>query len=236
MKYSFTKEQIQAAADQSSSKTEMMRVLKIRQSGGGYQSLLNWCKKYDIIPPDGLAIGRANVDGHKFVAMSNEDWFVDGVQRQSGVTIKRLVALGVPYICSTCGQPPEWNGLPLRLQIDHINGDRWDNRIENVRVICPNCHTQTETYANNGTRKSRYYCECGTEIWKLSTYCKKCATQKTPSRREGVIDWPPVAEVVEKVRLTNFTQYAIVLGVSDNAIRKYLQRSGIDPKSLRPVA
>lgn len=47
--------------------------------------------------------------------------------------------------CSDCGQKPLWNGKPLMLELDHINGIYNDNRIENLRILCPNCHSQTPT-------------------------------------------------------------------------------------------
>lgn len=52
-------------------------------------------------------------------------------------------------LCSECGQVPIWNGKPLRLHLDHINGNNLDCREENLRWLCPNCHTQTETYCRN---------------------------------------------------------------------------------------
>ena len=58
--------------------------------------------------------------------------------------------------CSVCGLLPEWNGKKLTLQLDHINGEATDWRIENLRMICPNCHTQTDTFCGenigNGKR------------------------------------------------------------------------------------
>lgn len=52
----------------------------------------------------------------------------------------------VPYECRECGIS-EWNGKPLTLQLDHIDGDRTNNALDNLRLLCPNCHSQTETWA-----------------------------------------------------------------------------------------
>lgn len=60
---------------------------------------------------------------------------------------KRLLdARYLENICVECGLGSEWNNKPLTLQLDHVNGDSRDNRIENLRILCPNCHTQTPTY------------------------------------------------------------------------------------------
>ena len=52
----------------------------------------------------------------------------------------------IPYVCSSCSHKGDWNGCPLVLQLDHINGKNKDNRISNLRWLCPNCHSQTATW------------------------------------------------------------------------------------------
>jgi 5-methylcytosine-specific restriction endonuclease McrA len=76
-------------------------------------------------------------------------------RRQSRATLKRaLLREGLKqYECEHCGIS-DWLGLPLSLALHHINGDGQDNRLENLGLLCPNCHSQTENFAGRNVARN----------------------------------------------------------------------------------
>lgn len=84
-----------------------------------------------------------------------ENKLVKGTKAIHSRSIKNYIVNNkiVENKCTICSLEPIWNGKPLTLQLDHINGDHYDNRIENLRLICPNCHTQTDTFTGRNLRE-----------------------------------------------------------------------------------
>ena len=66
-----------------------------------------------------------------------------------------LIESGRPNECSCCGLSSIWNNKPLTLHVDHINGDRKNNDFSNLRFLCPNCHSQTDTYCGRNIKGNK---------------------------------------------------------------------------------
>jgi hypothetical protein len=122
--------------------------------------------------------------------------------------------------CNICEQEPNWNGKPLTLQLDHINGDNKDNRLENLRLVCPNCHSQTETFSLGLRKPVENICtNCGCVHPTTSALCKSCFLSQPKKTK---IKWPTTQELKKLLESKSFLQVGRELGVSDNAIRKRL--------------
>ena len=125
--------------------------------------------------------------------------------------------------CEKCGVSSIWQGEPLVLHLDHINGVNTDNRLENLRLLCPNCHSQTPTFAGRNKKKTDFVgnkCpHCQKTITLNASTCKKCFNS-LPKKKK--IIWPSDIDLLEEIKLTNRTTVAKRLGVSEAAIRKHL--------------
>ena len=137
------------------------------------------------------------------------------------------------YVCSICGLEPVWQGKELTLILDHINGTNNDDRLENLRWVCPNCNQQLETTGFKIMRskklEKKYYCiDCGIEISRRSVRCAKCdqkhrikATNDLPISRD---------ELKQLIRNTSFVEIGNKYGVTDNAIRKWCDKFNLPRK------
>jgi hypothetical protein len=143
----------------------------------------------------------------------------------------RLISEGLKeYKCNICTLQNMWNNKPLSLQLDHINGINNDNRIENLRFLCPNCHSQTDTFSGRRQKKITKCIDCNKVINKKSTRCVRCANNlKNQIQRKFQVS---KEELVNLIKQYPMTKVGEILGVSDNAVRKRCRLLDVDYKAI----
>lgn len=153
----------------------------------------------------------------------------DSTYGNSTTLKKRLVDEGLlKNECAMCGCEAVWNGKPLSLQLDHINGNHTDNRLENLRLLCPNCHSQTETFTGKNKKtltyapKSRLCACCGAPVTQKAKLCRECANASM--RRT---ERPTKGELEKLLGTASYVTIGKQFGVSDNTVRKWCKQCGI---------
>jgi predicted RNA-binding Zn-ribbon protein involved in translation (DUF1610 family) len=148
----YTKEILTRAAVRSKSIAGVMRTLGIKKWAGGTHAHIK--RRLEHFEVDTSHFTGMSYDREEFPPPNKLEPKEILVLRKEGFRQKRrlleraLFEVGTPYKCSCCGQAPEWQGKPLTLPVDHTNVNFLDDRKENLRFLCPNCHTQTETFSS----------------------------------------------------------------------------------------
>ncbi|MEU1435744.1 HNH endonuclease [Streptomyces sp. NPDC005786] len=151
MRVRHTEEKLRGLVVRSTSVTEVVRRLGINPVGGNHAHIsrriaaLGIDTTHFVRTPPRRPKGAL---GNRLVLGSPTDGRIPGERLR-----RELMRNEVEDACAECGNKGEWLDQPLRLEVDHINGDWWDNRQENLRILCPNCHAASDTY--RGRKRGR---------------------------------------------------------------------------------
>lgn len=229
----FSKEFVEEAIKDCQSIADFCRKVGWVPMGNNYKTFHKYVYEYglDISHFTGQ---KVNLDGKltkQLIKKSDEYLTEKSFKITSNKLLKKLLCEGKKgYKCECCGNS-EWNGSQIPLELHHINGVHNDNRIENLMVLCPNCHAQTENYRGRNANLNRkiYHCEkCGKELnEKTKTgLCAKCYRDYERSKSKR-----PSKETLEQLyKEKSLTKIGLIYGVSDKTIKKWIIQYGIKNK------
>ena len=236
MKHKHTYKQLSEAVAKSVTWAGVCRILDIPPATGSQTHLTRRAK--------GLGIDASHFTGNrwrkgkKFPDESRpiQEYLVKDSTIKSSTLRGRLIEEGIKERrCELCGLI-EWNGEPTPLELDHKNSDHWDNTLDNLQILCPNCHAQVTAKRRGAliadlgfvevkaadSNPAKICIDCGKEISHKATKCKSCVMRDRGTR----IVWPSDEELQDKLKMVSYVSLARDLGVSDNAIRKHLKICG----------
>lgn len=239
MSRKYTKEILESAVNKSITWKEVCEKLGIKKIMSGSQThIKNIAIKFgiDYSHFPGQAHGKSR-SGKPL-----ENYLKKGSNIKSNTLKAKLVKEKLKDdVCEICGLK-DWLGSPISLELDHIDSDHSNNELSNLQILCPNCHAQ-KTKKDITARKKpktkriekKYPCtSCDGLMSRGASNCKKCTkiklkvtkdkNNKLTLYRKTKINWPSPEQVLIMVRNTSFYRVGKLLGVSDNAVRKFLKK------------
>ena len=229
----YTEAEARAAVAESLCYAHALRRLGLKPHGGNHRLFRRWVDEVWQIPTDHFdraavtrAVLRTPPKPLAEVLVEHSDY--------SRATLKRrLYAEGLKQrVCEHCGQGEIWQGKEISLILDHINGINNDNRLSNLRILCPNCAAALETHCGKQNRRvrERRSCElCGQGFYPKyddHRYCSQDCAQRRPRRslpEQRKVEWPPYEQLMEELAASNYSAVGRKYGVSDNAVRKWVR-------------
>ncbi len=213
---------------------ESLRRLGMCHTGGARMILRKYVEQWGISTShfDANAARRAAI---RQVPTPLAEILVESSSYSRGHLKARLFAAGLKERrCELCGQDDMWQGRPMSLVLDHINGVRTDHRITNLRIVCPNCNATLDTHCGRRlelTDVKRDCARCGKSYEARYTrqhYCSSECGQRHDRRGRPNLgarraERPPHAQLLSEVATLGWSATGRKYGVSDNAIRKWVR-------------
>lgn len=224
-KYDWSEEKLRTVVANNVNYKDVLRALGVPTSGNNTTTLKRKIRLFDI------DISHFTFSPQRRGSKKPLEYYLVNGRCGNRATLKsRLIKEGYKTnICEVCGLS-EWNGKPLAMQIHHKDGDHKNNSLDNLMMICPNCHAQTNNYrgaTNQAIAKPIRHCQdCGRIIGRTSTRCPSCAAKN----RIGVNVKVPLTimeyKQYKQMGYSN-TQIARIYGVTETAIRKWRNKRNL---------
>lgn len=208
--WSVSKEELQALYDTETSVTNILKHLGLDNKGNNFRTL-----KQRVLS-EGICLEQYNINKAKIQANTRifcqiplEDILKENSTYNRSALKKRLIKAGLLVdVCENCGLEPLWMGQRLVLQLEHKNGVSTDNRLDNLCLLCPNCHSQTGSFAGRKLKRKRI-------------------DKGDPRPKMRKVEWPS-KEQLQKLLWEKPTKHiAQDYGVSDKSVEKWAKKFGL---------
>lgn len=234
----FTEAEAREAIAASKSWTESLRRLGYCPTGGNPATLKKYAKLWEI-PTDHFDPYAGVMERIRQPKRPLAEVLVENSTYSRSNVKVRLYEEGLKEPrCELCGQGEIWRGKHMGMILDHINGIRNDNRLENLQIVCPNCAATLDTHcgrAKTGPPPLRNCDRCGTmfraKSRKQRFCCRDCGMRRVPGeRRRGIpqpqrrkAERPPYEKLLVEIERYGYCAVGRKYGVSDNAVRKWVK-------------
>lgn len=147
--YDFTANELQRIFDESNTYVEVLEKCGLTSNNNNYNTLNRLIKKYNL-NLDAINTNRKHMQQKKYTRYTEESFrqaITSGnISDSSSRILKRIVKFRIkPYVCECCGLS-SWNNKPISLELHHKDGNRRNNKLSNLEILCPNCHSQTDNF------------------------------------------------------------------------------------------
>jgi Zn finger protein HypA/HybF involved in hydrogenase expression len=237
MKHSYTIEEFKSAVQGSYSIAQALTKLGVSPRGGNYRVFKKFEKLYAIDTSHFTGQGHLKGKTHNFNTTPLNEILVKDYEYSSNKLRKRLISEGIKeHKCECCGLN-EWLGELIPLELDHIDGDHYNNTLENLKILCPNCHAKTPTYRGKNKRsKNSQTLKNKNQIEKIKKVynCSSCEVELKTKSKTGLcflchsksqrrVERPPTEQLLIELQKSSYVAVGKKYGVSDNTIRKWLK-------------
>lgn len=217
-------EEMTAIVKRNNSLANIIRDLNLTVAGSHYKTLKKRLDE-DEINYSHIPVGLNSNKNRTFrKALPLNEVMIENSTYSRGSLKRRLLKEGILVSkCVICGQLPEHNGQKLVMVLDHINGINNDHRLENLRLLCPNCNSQQETFCGRHSKSKKHSCiSCYVEIPRKRKYCDNCYKEHN-SMSQRRVERPSKEQLLKEIKETNYCAVGRKYGVSDNAVRKWVR-------------
>ena len=230
----FSQQAARAAIARSFSWADALRLLGYEPKGHNYRTLQRWAKRWAISTEHfDPGVGRRRENKRRERPL--DEVMVENSDYHRGKLKMRLINAGIKQaICEICGQGEIWKGRRMSLVLDHINGVSNDHRLENLRIVCPNCAATLETHCGRKLPRQKTCPSCQGSFEPRHVrhrYCsERCWGAAASEIKRGIphpetrkVPRPTYEQLLEDIETMSFVAIGRKYGVSDNAVRKWVR-------------